>query len=89
VPISAYECPFCQWEIRREEVWQTRQYPGVLILPGWVKAFGWPFLIILAGVAFFCYAYFVLHEVELKVPAALVAIGLVFFMFKLSTNGEA
>ena len=89
VPISAYECPFCQWEIRRSEVWETRHYPGVLILPGWVKAFGWPLLIMLSGVAFFFYIYFAAHEIELKVPSALIAIGLVFFLFKLHTNGEA
>ena len=89
VPVSAYECPFCQWEIRRSAVWETRQYPGIFILPGWAKAFGWPLLLMLSGVGLFLYIYFVGHEIELRVPSILVAIGLVFFMFKLNTNGEA
>jgi hypothetical protein len=89
VPISAYECPFCRKEITRSAVWQTRRYPGILILPGWVRAFGWPFLVMLLGVAAFLYPYYSYHLIELKLPAILISIGLIFFLFKLNTNGEA
>jgi hypothetical protein len=92
VPISACECPFCQWEIRRSEVWQTRQYPGILILPGWVKAFGWPLLLMAAGVAFFLYCYFAevgIGVQVIEVSGIFFGTGLIFFLFKLNTNGEA
>jgi hypothetical protein len=92
VPISAYECPFCQWEIRRSEVWDTRRYPGVLILPGWVKAFGWPLLVMLAGVAFFLYCYFAVDGMGTNaviVSSIIFGTGLIFFIAKLNTNGEA
>jgi hypothetical protein len=88
VPVAADECPFCKVPITRSAVWQTRRYPGTLILPGWVRAFGWPFLIILLGIASFVYPYYAYHEIELKLTAGLVSIGLVFFLFKLNTNGE-
>ncbi|HUO06873.1 MAG TPA: hypothetical protein VM008_00945 [Phycisphaerae bacterium] len=89
VLVTAYECPFCQKEIRRSEVWETRRYPGTVILPGWMRAFGWPFLLMLAGVALFVMYYYEAHEIELKVPAGMVAIGLIFFLFKLNNNGES
>jgi hypothetical protein len=92
VPISAYECPFCQWEIRRDAVWQTRQYPGVIMLPGWVKAFGWPFLLMLSGVAFFLWCYFTVDGMGTNaviVSSIIVGTGLIFFIAKLNTNGEA
>jgi hypothetical protein len=88
VPIDAEACPFCKWEIQADAVWQTRQYEGLVMLPGWIRAFGWPFLLMVGGVGLFLYAYYGFHEVELKLPGAMVAIGLIFFMFKLNNNGE-
>ena len=88
VPLSADECPFCRIPITRSAVWQTRRYPGTLILPGWLRAFGWPFAIILLGIGSFFYTYFNYHMIELKLTAALISIGLVFFLFKLNNNGE-
>ncbi len=88
VPIDADACPFCTSPIIADTVWQTRKYPGVLMLPGWTRAFGWPFLCILAGIAYFLYPYFAYHMIELKLPGLLVSIGLIFFVVKLNTNGE-
>jgi hypothetical protein len=92
VPVAAYECPFCRKEIRRSEVWQTRRYPGTLMLPGWARAFGWPFLVMLAGVAYFVYSVAVAHSIEIHAllcSAIIFATGLIFFLFKLSNNGES
>lgn len=92
MPISADECPFCRWEIRREEVWQTRRYPGVVILPGWVKAFGWPLLLMVAGVVFFLWCYFTVDGMGTNaviVASVFFGTGLIFFIAKLNTDGEA
>ncbi len=66
----------------------TRTYPGLIMLPGWLKAFGWPFLLMVAGFAMVGAAYAFKVAISLKVPAALIALGMVFFIYKLATDGE-
>lgn len=88
VPVSMKNCPFCNIKINSRAVWETRKYEGIIMFPGWVRAFGWPFLIILAGVGALLYPIYAYHYVELKLPALLISIGLVFFFVKLMTGGE-
>ena len=66
----------------------TRKYPGMLVLPGWLKAFGWPVLLILSGLGLFALEFVVGVVVSFKLPAFLVGVGVVFFIAKLATNGE-
>lgn len=88
VSLDAEACPFCRTEIIPEKIWQTRRYPGILILPGWVRAFGWPFLLMGAAVAVFLVEYYGSHIFEPKFPGLLFSIGIIFFFVKLNTNGD-
>ncbi len=88
VPIDADACPFCRSPIDATATWQTRKYPGIVMLPGWVRAFGWPFLLMLAAPAIFLYEYYGSHVFEPRLPGLLFAIGTIFFFVKLNTNGD-
>jgi hypothetical protein len=81
---SAPICPTCNKPLNPRDVWATRKYPGLLILPRWLTAFGWPLLLILAGVLCIALAYAARIPIPLKIPAILIAIGLVYFFIKLS-----
>jgi hypothetical protein len=66
----------------------TRRYPGILVLPGWLKAFGWPFLLILAGFGLIGLSLASGFPIPIKLPAIILTLGIVFFIFKLATNGD-
>ena len=83
LPETAEACPKCNHPLYRNEVWATRKYPGVVELPGWVRAFGWPFLLMLAGVGIAVAYYFAGYRMPVHLPALLVAFGLVWFVVKL------
>ena len=76
-------CPGCGEVLDRTRVWETRKYPGVVVLPHWVRAFGWPFLLILAGIGLFFWGY--CHGIiDFKLPSLMMALGLIFFFVKLT-----
>jgi hypothetical protein len=60
----------------------------MLVLPGWLKAFGWPFLLILAGFGLVGLRYAANVPMPWKVPGAVIALGMGFFIYKLATNGD-
>jgi predicted RNA-binding Zn-ribbon protein involved in translation (DUF1610 family) len=80
---GTYDCPGCGARLERARVWQTRRYPGIVELPHWVRAFGWPFLLMLSGVGLFFWGYWN-GFVDLRMPSLMVAAGLIFFYVKFS-----
>jgi hypothetical protein len=81
-------CPGCRRQLEARDVWMARKYPGMTVLPGWLKAFGWPFLLIIAGFAIIGISYETGIPVPLKLPALFIGTGMLFFIVKLATNGE-
>jgi hypothetical protein len=81
-------CPLCNRALEPREVWMTRKYPGLFVLPGWLKAFGWPFLLMLAGFGIIGLSYATGVPIPFKLPGILITLGMVFFIVKLATNGE-
>lgn len=77
-------CPTCNKPLEPSAVWATRKYPGALFLPPWVTAFGWPLLLILAGLGFGWWIYAMSGKISF-LPAFPISIGLVFFFVKLSS----
>ena len=72
-------CPRCDATLEPEAVWQTRRYPGHVEIPPWVMAFTWPLLLLGLGVFVALYA-------SMMLGAMAASIGLIFFLFKLTSN---
>ena len=80
-------CPLCNHPFDPRHVWLTRKYPGQIILPGWLTAFGWPALVMAAGaLLFFLRTQFPL--LPYKLPLFTLGGGGLWFFIKLATNGE-
>jgi hypothetical protein len=77
------DCPACTKPLDPQQVWSTRSYAGTLILPPWISAFGWPFLLMIFGFVFFFYAKSQGY-VNVYIPGFMVALGLIYFIFKLT-----
>lgn len=76
-------CPTCNTAIDPSTVWATRCYEGHTVLPSWLRAFGWPLLVIFAGVAFGAFEWLVLGVLHLSFVAVVIATGAVWFFVKL------
>lgn len=50
--VSRETCPRCERELKAEDIFKKRKYPGTIVLPGWIKTYSVPFVlfIIVAGV---------------------------------------
>lgn len=81
-------CPACNKPLDARAVWMTKRYPGQLVLPGWLAAFGWPLLLMLLGFGLFLLGYFGYFPIPLKLPVFLIGVGMVYFIAKLATDGE-
>jgi hypothetical protein len=81
-------CPQCNAPLVPEQVWHTRRYAGVITFPGWVKAFGWPFLLMIAGLAFGIAKVMNDWPIPLFLPAIPFSVGAAYFMAKIMTNGQ-
>ncbi len=93
VATAATECPFCHQPLNRLEVWSTRQEPNQINLPGWLRAFGWPFLLMLAGATVFVLKFgkFWPHPTRgwmMTQAEILFALGLVHFLYKFAMDGD-
>lgn len=88
VATTSATCPMCNKPLDPHRVWSTRVYPGVLILPHWVAAFGWPLLFILAGVGSGAYTWFYLGYIRISLSATLIAIGVVHALVKLANADD-
>ena len=86
VPEKTRTCPACNQPLDRREVYATRNY-GSIVLPPWIIAFTWPLLIMIIGVVLFFYFYST-GIPDLFIPGIVVAIGMVFFFFKLNSSGN-
>lgn len=86
VAITTPACPQCNQPLEPAAVWATRTYPGHIMLPGWLRAFGWPFLMILGGLALAVATwYYDWRDTDTyKISAALIAVGTVYFIAKAS-----
>ena len=85
---TAPACPQCNHALEPHEVWLTRRYPGLLVLPGWLKAFGWPLLLIIGGFGVIGLSYASGMPIPVELPVLLIGTGLVFVIVKLATNGD-
>jgi hypothetical protein len=81
-------CPLCNKALDSHDVWMTRTYPGPTELPGWLRAFGWPFFLMLAGFGLFLLRRYGGAPLPLSLAWVPLAIGFVYFMVKLMTDGE-
>lgn len=81
-------CPSCRRDLDPGEVWQTRTYPGLLTLPPWIRAFGWPLLLIVAGVGMMAGSYFASAGAWMRVPVGLIGSGFIWFLILLLGGGE-
>ncbi len=71
----------------------TRREPGELNLPGWLRAFGWPFLMMAAGgtvMALKITGYWDILSRGMITLAAeiLFSLGLIRFIFLLAMDGD-
>jgi hypothetical protein len=87
-PVSVRHCPLCGDKMDPHLVWGTRKYEGVWELPFWVRAFGWPFLLMAAGVAYFVVPALYYNYYDVKLPSLIFAIGFVFFVAKLMVDDK-
>jgi len=81
-------CPACGQPLDPAAVWSTRVYPGQIVLPGWVRAFGWPVLLMAAGVAVAAVEQFFLGRFLFQLPVLLIGTGLVFFFIRIFGIGD-
>ena len=70
------------------DVWATRSYEGMISLPHWLTAFGWPLMMILAGVGILVSSYLSSSKTVVDVPVGLIVVGVIYFMLKLSGDDE-
>ena len=82
VAVTISSCPSCNQPFDPSAVWATRSYPGLIILPRWVSAFGWPFLLIALGAILWIAKSFG-YPIPVKLAIIPLAIGLVYFFIKL------
>ena len=83
VSVGTKNCPQCNEVLDPQHVWQTRTYPGVIQLPGWVSAFGWPVLLILMAITWAAFGYVATSGRSFVVPGGLLVLGIVWFLIKL------
>jgi hypothetical protein len=83
-PTTAKWCPQCRGKLDPHDVWSTRKYPGQLILPRWITAFGWPLLFMLIGAGATAGTYFASGGRRVMAPVGLFAVGMIWFFVKLS-----
>jgi len=82
------ECPLCRRELESSDVWNTRIYPGMLSLPPWIRAFGWPFLLMATGIGIMLASYFGSGETYVRVPVGMIVTGMIWFFFMLSGGDD-
>lgn len=85
---TARQCPRCQQGFDAHDVWSTRRYPGLLILPAWVSAFGWPLVLIASGFALALVQVALFSIVDVRGPAALVGAGAGWFFTRTLFGGD-
>src|SRR3954470_9892722 len=73
--VSTRNCPLCGDKLDPHKVWSTRKYDGVVELPYWIRAFGWPFVLMLIGVLYFVIPLFWYNYFDVKVPSLIFATG--------------
>src|SRR4051812_27531826 len=80
--VSTTHCPLCNQKLDPAAVWLTRKYDGVIELPFWVRAFGWPFFMMIFGILFFVIPYFYYNYFDVKIPSLIFAVGFIYFVVK-------
>ncbi|MEM1356013.1 MAG: hypothetical protein AAGH88_14155 [Planctomycetota bacterium] len=88
VDTETKSCPECGIELEPRSVWMTRRYPGTIVLPGWLSAFGWPLVVVLCGVLITTFSWILFGWIPLKPVAIIFGLGLVWAMVKLVSDGE-
>lgn len=87
-PTTAKRCPRCDRELDPHDVWSTRRYSGVLVLPPWITAFGWPLLLIVLGVALMAGSYVGSGRSAITIPAGIIGTGITWFLVKLMVRDD-
>ena len=80
VPINRADCPFCKQGL--ESVWETRRYPGLILMPNWMRALAWPFWIISGLIILSCISYAFWPNTPLEMPRIVIAIAVISLLFK-------
>jgi hypothetical protein len=81
-------CPGCRRPFDARDVWMTRRYPGMMILPGWVKIFGWPLVLILIGLALGALRLIEHYPIPMKLVLIPVGAGMAWAIIIMMTGGE-
>jgi len=86
-------CPLCNQSVDPQDVWLTRRAPGEIDLPGWLRAFGWPFLFLVAGATPFVLKvaghWNIPNRGWIMLAGEIAfAIGLIRFLYRLASGGE-
>lgn len=84
VSVDADRCPRCNVELDAEALWKNRTYPGVIVFPKWITAFGWPLLLMLLGAGIMAASYVGSGQAFMRVPVGMFVTGMIWFMVKLS-----